>query len=184
LDNRILLYLAIAAFLTIITGMVNDPKWGWVPGVSIYIAIFIIVSITSANDWIKDKLFVNLQSRIKDEDIAVIRGKYGATQSVNVFKLVVGDIVLLETGSRIPADCVLIEGQDLAVDEKFYSPNAKPVKKESANDDNIYNKPDPFLLSSTIVVSGVGKAVVAAVGENSRRGVKDQKLDTSSKTPL
>jgi P-type E1-E2 ATPase len=90
--------------------MVNDYKWGWVPGVSIYIAIFIIVTITSANDWVKDKLFVNLQSRIKDEDIAVIRGKYGATQSVNVFKLVVGDIVLLETGSRIPADCILIEG--------------------------------------------------------------------------
>jgi Ca2+-transporting ATPase len=34
------------------------------------------------------------------------------------------------------------------------------------------------------VVSGVGKAVVAAVGQNSRRGVKEQKLDTSSKTPL
>jgi magnesium-transporting ATPase (P-type) len=29
---------------------------------------------------------------------------------VDVFKLVVGDIILLETGSRVPADCVLIEG--------------------------------------------------------------------------
>jgi hypothetical protein len=60
LDNRILLFLAIAAFFTIITGMINDPKWGWVPGVSIYIAIFLIVTITSANDWIKDKQFVKL----------------------------------------------------------------------------------------------------------------------------
>lgn len=58
----------------------------------------------------KDKQFVRLQSLIKDEDIPVIRGKYGATQSVNIYKLVVGDIILLETGSRVPADCILVEG--------------------------------------------------------------------------
>jgi hypothetical protein len=33
----------------------------------------------SANDWMKDKQFVKLQSSVKDEEIAVIRGKYGAT---------------------------------------------------------------------------------------------------------
>jgi hypothetical protein len=45
LDNRILFYLAIAAFFTIITGMINNPVWGWKEGVSIYLAIFLIVSI-------------------------------------------------------------------------------------------------------------------------------------------
>jgi P-type Ca2+ transporter type 2C len=64
----------------VITGMVSQgPKWGWIEGVSIYMAIFIIVSLTSLNDWVKDKQFVRLQSIVKDEDIAVIRGKYGAT---------------------------------------------------------------------------------------------------------
>jgi hypothetical protein len=38
-----------------------------------------IVSISSLNDWMKDKNFVKLQSELKDETIAVIRGKYGAT---------------------------------------------------------------------------------------------------------
>jgi magnesium-transporting ATPase (P-type) len=33
---------------------------------------------------------------------------------------VVGDIVILETGCRIPADCLLVEGQDLIADESFY----------------------------------------------------------------
>lgn len=50
----------------------------------------------------------------------MIRGKYGATQSVNIFKLVVGDIILLEQGARVPADCLLIEGQDISVDESMY----------------------------------------------------------------
>ncbi|MFS8160623.1 MAG: hypothetical protein ACMG6E_10565 [Candidatus Roizmanbacteria bacterium] len=105
-----------------------------------------------------------------------------------MFDLVVGDIILLETGSRIPADCILIEGQDLTIDESFYQTSelkeGRAVRKQVANDNNMHECPDPFLLSSTLVSSGVGKAVVTAVGANSRRGVKDEKLDTSSKTPL
>ncbi|MFS8160624.1 MAG: hypothetical protein ACMG6E_10570 [Candidatus Roizmanbacteria bacterium] len=79
LDNRILLYLAIAAFFTIITGMIATGWMGWIEGVSIYFAIFIIVTITSANDWVKDKQFVKLASLVKDENIPVVRGKQGAT---------------------------------------------------------------------------------------------------------
>jgi magnesium-transporting ATPase (P-type) len=67
------------------------------------------VVISAANDWMKDKQFVQLQSAIKDEDMTVIRGKFGTTHSVNVYTLVVGDIVLLDTGSRVPADCLVVE---------------------------------------------------------------------------
>jgi P-type E1-E2 ATPase len=134
-----LLALAIAAFFTIISGIIaSGIKTGWMQGVSIYFAIILIVSITSLNDWAKDKLFVRLQSELKNQDIAVIRGKYGATQSVNVFELVVGDIVLLETGSKIPADCILIEGQDITVDEtKYFEDETKPKKKLAATEQNI-----------------------------------------------
>lgn len=165
--------------------MINNPVWGWKEGVSIYLAIFLIVSIQAVNDWLKDKQFVRLQSTIKDEDIAVIRGKYGATQSVNIYSLVVGDIILLDTGSRIPADCVLVEGTDMMVDESYYEgDNSKPVTKCVANNQNEGDAVDPFLLSSTLLTHGVGKAVVCCVGANSRRGVVEEKLDTSSKTPL
>jgi Ca2+ transporting ATPase len=56
--------LAIAAFFTIITGTVSQGWSGALQGISIYIAIFIIVAITSLNDWIKDKNFVRLQSEL------------------------------------------------------------------------------------------------------------------------
>lgn len=97
LDNRILLVLGVAAFFVLICGMVEySAAWGWIEGAAIYLAIIAIVTITSANDWAKDKQFVRLQSSVKDEYVPVIRGKYGATQSVNIYDLVVGDIVLLE----------------------------------------------------------------------------------------
>lgn len=122
LDNRILLALAVAAFFTMIAGMIAEgAAWGWAKGFSIYIAILVIVSISSLNDWIKDKNFVRLQSKVKNENIAVIRGKQGTTQSVNIYKLMVGDVILLETGCRVPADCILVESTDLTVDESMYA---------------------------------------------------------------
>lgn len=108
----------------------NGWTYGWIEGAAIYFAIFIIVTVVAANDWMKDKQFVNLQSSVKDEKIAVIRGKYGATQSINIYDLVVGDIILLEAGARVPADCLLLEGQDLSIDESYYNENeTRAVKK-------------------------------------------------------
>jgi len=60
----------------VVGGFVNGE---WIQGISIYFAILLIVTISSLNDWMKDKNFVKLQSELKNETIAVIRGKYGAT---------------------------------------------------------------------------------------------------------
>ena len=118
----------------------------------------------------------------------MIRGKYGATQSVNAYSLVVGDIVLLEAGNRVPADCILIEGEDFEVDENYYvdGPDPVVVKKAVCNEDNFSENPDPFLLSYSLVTGGYGKAVVCAVGVNSRRGLKinDELGLSNTATPL
>lgn len=128
---------------------------------------------------------MKLQSLVKDEDIAVIRGKHGATQTVNIYDLVVGDIILLETGCRVPADCLLLEGQDITVDESmYYEELKKATPKTVATPENLSSNPDPFLLSNSLVSTGAGYAVVFCVGARSRRGLHEAKLDTESKTPL
>jgi magnesium-transporting ATPase (P-type) len=43
---------------------------------------------------------------------------------------VVGDIILLEAGMRIPADCILIEGQDITIDEAYYNEGAETIVKK------------------------------------------------------
>lgn len=100
--------------------------------------------------------------------------------------MVVGDVIILETGARIPADCLLIEGTDITVDEKIYSGGNNPVvvRKSVATSENVQEHPDPFLLADTLLASGSGLAVVCVVGRKSRRGAHDPELDTSSKTPL
>lgn len=76
-DDRILAVLGIFAVLSIITGMIYNPRNGWIEGVTILIAIVIMVLITSLNDWSKDKRFVELQQIAREASLPAIRGKHG-----------------------------------------------------------------------------------------------------------
>ena len=80
--------------------------------------------------------------------------------------LVVGDIILVETGMRIPCDSVLIKGTDVVVDEGIYHEGRETLmKKHISNGDNHRENPDPFLLSRSLVMRGSGTAVVCCVGK-------------------
>lgn len=47
----------------------------------------------------------------------MIRGNVGASRTISVWDVVAGDIIILETGSAVPADCLIVEDSDLQVDE-------------------------------------------------------------------
>lgn len=118
LNDRILFITAIFAFLSIIFSMIYHPKTGWMEGTFIIIALFIQVLITAVNDHGKDTQFVKLQLKALDEELPVVRGKAGAMQTVNIWDLVVGDVVILNRGDKAPADCVIIEAINCVVDER------------------------------------------------------------------
>lgn len=110
--------LLMAAFAALIIGVVQHG-WasGWVEGLSIFIAVTIIVSVTAGNNYIKEKQFQKLVSKANEEQIAVYRGREGSTVTIWNHDLLVGDVIQVSAGMRIPADCVLISGTDIAVDE-------------------------------------------------------------------
>jgi magnesium-transporting ATPase (P-type) len=134
LDDKLLLVLAILAFLTMMFGLITADGNILIKlssGIAIYICMFLVIIIGAFNDHMKDTQFVKLQGFVKDESITVLRGKYGATQGCDVYQLVVGDVIILETGSRIPADCLVIDSTDLEIDESCYNNgNVKIVKKK------------------------------------------------------
>ena len=88
--------------------------------------------------------------------------------------------MIVEAGMRIPADCILVEGHDITVDEAYYNDGKETIiKKDVAKieeeqvdkwGDKVKftpSNPDPFLLSKSLVLSGSGRAVVCAVGKHS-----------------
>ena len=71
---------------------------------------------------------------------------------------------------RIPADSILLEAIDITVDESMYDKETPLVIKDNSRsaEHNLKSNPDPFLLTKSLVMSGSGRAVVCAVGKNTR----------------
>lgn len=56
-------------------------------------------------------------SKAAEDTVPTFRGRYGDTITINTEELVVGDVIQLMQGNRIPCDCLLITSTDFAADE-------------------------------------------------------------------
>ena len=88
----------------------------WVDATSIFFAVFFAGLIQTLCDWGKEAQFLRLQDEIKNDKVNVLRGQRGITQTIFTKDLVVGDIVQLNQGDRVPADCLLVRELDMKVD--------------------------------------------------------------------
>lgn len=102
---------------------------------------------------------------IRDNQRIAIKSKY----------LVPDDIIILQSGDKIPADCQIIELEKLSVDESILTGESKAVFKK-INDKIFY---------STYVLDGFCKAIVVKTGFNTEFGKIRKSIDTEyKKTPL
>jgi P-type E1-E2 ATPase len=185
-EDKILQILLVAATVSLIIGVIQHGwSHGWIEGTSIYLAVTIITAVTAGNNYIKEKQFQKLVSKAAEDWIPTFRGNEGLTQTLSTTELVVGDLVKLEAGNRIPADCLLIESTDFAADESSMTGEPEQVEKSAVTQKNFEHNPSPFLLGNTLVVSGSGSAIVCAVGVNTRSGMAEEKLNIEEEeTPL
>ncbi|XP_031707435.1 plasma membrane calcium-transporting ATPase 2 isoform X5 [Anarrhichthys ocellatus] len=140
----------------------GEADAGWIEGAAILLSVVCVVLVTAFNDWSKEKQFRGLQSRIEQEQkFQVVRGSQ--VIQLPVSDIVVGDIAQIKYGDLLPADGVLIQGNDLQIDESSLTGESDHVKK-------CVDK-DPMLLSGTHVMEGSGRMVVTAVGVNSQTGI-------------
>uniref|UniRef100_A0A8K9V5W1 Calcium-transporting ATPase n=1 Tax=Oncorhynchus mykiss TaxID=8022 RepID=A0A8K9V5W1_ONCMY len=140
----------------------GEAEAGWIEGAAILLSVVCVVLVTAFNDWSKEKQFRGLQSRIEQEQkFQVVRG--AQVIQLPVADIVVGDIAQIKYGDLLPADGVLIQGNDLKIDESSLTGESDHVKKDADK--------DPMLLSGTHVMEGSGRMLVTAVGVNSQTGI-------------
>ncbi|XP_031422337.1 plasma membrane calcium-transporting ATPase 3 isoform X2 [Clupea harengus] len=140
----------------------GEAEAGWIEGAAILLSVVCVVLVTAFNDWSKEKQFRGLQSRIEQEQrFAVVRN--GTVIQIPVAELVVGDVAQVKYGDLLPADGILIQGNDLKIDESSLTGESDHVRKAVDK--------DPTLLSGTHVMEGSGRMVVTAVGVNSQTGI-------------
>jgi len=90
--------------------------------------------------------------------------------------VLVGDLALLEPGEIVPCDGVLVAGHNIRCDESGVTGESDAIKKvtpeEALEDWKVNNdtRKDPFIISGSKVLEGVGQYVVIAVGKKSFNG--------------
>jgi len=102
-------------------------------------------------------------------------------------EVVRGDTILIAEGDRVPADALLLAGQDVQTDESLLTGESVPVRKVPARSPTGAARPGgddlPFIFSGTLVVRGHGLAEVHATGPRSEIGKIGQALGSIETEP-
>lgn len=99
---------------------------------------------------------------------------------IKVENVVVGDVISLNAGSIIPADCILINSKDLFVNESVFTGESIPVEKKETNKkeyDNLFDIKNVLYMSSS-VISGTAKAIVVKTGFDTYLGKIGKEINT------
>ncbi|MEO7310159.1 MAG: cation-translocating P-type ATPase [Chitinophagaceae bacterium] len=103
----------------------------------------------------------------------------GKETAINSEELVVGDSLVIEEGTSIPADGVIVHSNDFSVNESILTGESFAVFKEKATDDR-------FIYLGTTVATGQAIATITAVGNQTKLGKIGKSLESieEEKTPL
>ena len=136
------------------------------------IIIVIIVAMGFLQEWKAEKAMQELQ-KLTVPAVKVIRD--GKLQEIPSNELVPGDLIRIEMGDKIPADCKIVDSQNMEVDEAILTGESEPVPKNE--EDEIY--------SGTVVSRGRCKAQVTETGMDTKLGeIADELQQGFVESPL
>ena len=153
--------------------------------VGIFVAILLATGLAFYFELQADKEFTILNQVNDDESVEVIRN--GNTTQIPRKDIVVGDIVILNTGEEVPADSELLEATSLHMDESTLTGEPMCGKSVFEKDfDKTATYPTNHVMKGTKVMEGHGICRVLAVGDKTEQGkvFEAVQIDDSVKTPL
>ena len=187
------------SFLKLLIGTLGDPiikillialaiktvflfkNFDWYETIGIVIAILLASLISTISEYGSEQAFEKLQEEVSKISCKVIRN--GKKQEISVKDVVVGDIVSLESGDKVPADGIVIKGR-ISVDESSLNGETKEAYKESIINMNLINDKNRVFKGS-VVYSNTALMKVTAVGINTFYGKIALELqEKQPETPL
>lgn len=181
----------IMAFVLSIGISIYEFVWGgagfktFFEPIGIIVALVLATSIAFFLERSNEKTFQSLNEVNDDTLIKVIRNNNVC--QVPRKDIVVGDIVLLESGEEIPADCELLESLNLSVNESSLTGElqaAKTTNPEMFDKEATYAS--NLIMKGTVILEGYCTAKVLAVGDKTESGkvFEAAQVDEGSSTPL
>jgi len=177
--HNALIYILLGA--SFVTALLHE----WVDSGVIFGVVIINVIIGYIQEVKAQEAIESLKKMMNTEAVVIRDGKKISISSID---LVPGDIVLLESGSKVPADMRLIEAKDLKVDESMLTGESVSTLKNIAlqNQDITLNDRDNMTYSGTYVTYGRAKGIVVATAGHTELGKIAHLIEetTSMETPL
>ena len=177
--NQPLIYILLAASFT--TGILNE----WVDSLVI-LGVVLINAIIGFFQEVKARKAIESLGKAVSRDATVIRD--GKRQRIPASQLTVGDVVVLQSGDKTPADIRLIKVRELQVDESALTGESVPVIKKSLTIDKntILAERTNMAYASTLVTYGVGTGIVVAIANDTEIGKINDMIASADvlETPL
>lgn len=181
-QDPIIQFLLFAGVVSLVLAFIHGEI---IETIGIFIAIFLATTIGFYFERDAAKKFAVLNAIGEEQPVKVLRD--GEIMLIPRKEIVVGDLVIVETGDEIPADGDLVKSTDLQIDESSLTgePLADKHAEESLNDPHA-TYPSYRVMRSTMVMNGRGEMVVTAVGNATEIGkvAKSAAEDTDVETPL
>ena len=182
--------LMIVLYVLGLVGVIPADSVSWFEPVGTIVAIVLVNFISAKTSLSSDKAYRKLKNSTKKDTVKVYRD--GVVAVVEVDDIVVGDIVILQSGDKIPADGVLVQG-DLRVNNSALNGEAEECKKfeapegftipEEITGDTFTDKHSLF--KGAIVYNGEGLMEIQKVGMKTMMGkMAEDMADSEETSPL
>lgn len=181
-SDPVIRILLIAAFLSLGIGFIHNE---FAETIGIFCAIFLATGVAFWFEYDAMRKFDLLNSTNDDTPVKVVRD--GAVTEIPKQDVVVGDVVLLESGEEVPADGTLQEAVSLKINESTLTGEPmidKTVDPAHFHEDATY--PSNEVLRGTTVIEGHGVMVVERVGDATEFGkvAEQSTIESDEETPL
>lgn len=182
-NDFMIIALIVAAIISAVVSKLNGEA-DYVDSI-IIIAIVIFNAIMGLVQEEKAEKSLEALKKMSAPSAKVIRD--GRVQEIDALQVVPGDIVVLEAGNYVPADCRLINSYNLKIEESALTGETIPTNKDSGRilkENTAMGDLCNMAFATTVVVNGHGEAVVVDTGMNTRVGkiagmiIEDESPDT------
>lgn len=183
-NDPIIKILLVALILNLIFAFLGYAEWYEAAGIAL--AVLLATLISTWSEYSNENAFQKLQEDASKITVKAYRN--GHIAEVGIDDLVQGDELLLQTGDKIPADGILLDGK-LRVDQASLNGESDEAKKEPLSENQEYDENDTFskhaLFRGAVITSGEAVMRVTKVGDASFFGQMASELTVEERqSPL
>ena len=154
----------------------------WVETAGIAISVFLATFISTVSEYGSENAFSKLNEENENYVCRVRRN--GKIVEIHISEVVCGDIILLSSGDKIPADGFIIKGR-LVVDQSAMTGESIEVEKIPSEKKDLSPNSKSALLRGCSIISGDGELLVTVVGDKTFIGEISQEIQTDTiESPL